>query len=841
MQDTDELLKGCQEPVQTFKKCDMHVHSSSCESRLYVYEAFEKALLESDLDVIAITDHNSVDVDLINRLSRSLSLKNKTLLAGAELNVKIDEETRRKHSLIISPTSGYFHGIIWCDVVDAQHLQQAVFRLLDGIDIDEQSRKEKTAKEISALSKGKAFFLKDVQRELGGIKHFFTFHECKGDNKRNLSGYLKNGQGGNDNFKNSLFYYNQRLAIEGGKKSKPISDFFEIDLNTMVCRFFCSDAKTLDKIGTAYTWIDFDEDIDSLNLAITDPQSRIATSDESPNNPQLNLNDYLESVKFNLLDSEGRPSECEIRFAPSYNGIVGSRGSGKSMLARILSGKISGGYEKHVDPESIRFLVKGGQYSRNLPRCLYVSQGELGDVFDRSDYKSVPFLEQRLKGMKEAARNTSDQHFTSITKQLSLQQELVIGFVEKYEGCLKRPDALQGERPNGISIKRCPSTVSDAESIRAFDEKLNDLIENLRPLGQSALSIKIDDSFPETSDLSVALSKRMTAAVDHLHAALTDLNGIAEAVRMLHSEPFETRDKLLSVFSEEVININKEKAVGAHNYERNVKEATEFIEDLLNLRMDLLSADQEIERSVESMLRPISANTYQADEDEVTIGLTISEVCSYANSLSSQLKSSVDSTTAVARFVLSCSDIDKTKQDLLNGNKFRSATNAADIVERFYSNVENDLSKNREFEIDVSFNGVSMKEMSPGMQAQALLKLLLNDKLSSNGYDYVVLDQPEDNLDTPTISDVLVNRIKKLKKEVQVFVVSHSAPVIINGDARNVVMARSDEFSISYSSDVINGRPAKEFISEVLDGGERFLKMRLYKYDFQVGDYDDQC
>lgn len=187
MQDTDELLKGCQEPVQTFKKCDMHVHSSSCESRLYVYEAFEKALLESDLDVIAITDHNSVDVDLINRLSRSLSLKNKTLLAGAELNVKIDEETRRKHSLIISPTSGYFHGIIWCDVVDAQHLQQAVFRLLDGIDIDEQSRKEKTAKEISALSKGKAFFLKDVQRELGGIKHFFTFHECKGDNKRNLS------------------------------------------------------------------------------------------------------------------------------------------------------------------------------------------------------------------------------------------------------------------------------------------------------------------------------------------------------------------------------------------------------------------------------------------------------------------------------------------------------------------------------------------------------------------------------------------------------------------------------------------------------------------------------
>ena len=90
--------------------------------------------MQSDLDVIAITDHNSVDVDLMNRLSSVLAPRGKTLLAGVELNVKIDEGTRVKHNLVVSPSTDYFHGIIWCDLVDAQKLKDAVCRLLETTD-----------------------------------------------------------------------------------------------------------------------------------------------------------------------------------------------------------------------------------------------------------------------------------------------------------------------------------------------------------------------------------------------------------------------------------------------------------------------------------------------------------------------------------------------------------------------------------------------------------------------------------------------------------------------------------------------------------------------------------
>ena len=826
--------------MQTYKKCDLHVHSSSCESRSYSYESFEEALLQSDLDVIAITDHNSVDVDLMNRLSSVLTPKGKALLAGVELNVKIDEDTCVKHNLVVSPSTEYFHGIIWCDLEDAQDLREAVFRLLDGIGISAQQREGRAAKDISALSVGKAFYLNDVQREMGDLKHFFTFHESKGDNRRNLSGYLKNGQGGNDKFKHSLFYYNQHLAIEGGKKSKPISDFFETDLNTMVSRFFCSDAKTLAKIGTAFTWIDFDGDIDSFNLAITDPQSRITTSDECQSNPQSNLNAYLESIRFNLLDACGNTTECEMEFAPSYNGIVGSRGSGKSMLARILSGQVSGGYERYVDPESVRFRMKGGQYSKNLPRCLYIEQGELGVVFDKSDYKSVPFLESHLKTMKESAKAASDQHFADVAAQLDYQKEIVSNFIAEHEGSLKRPDALQEAKPNGISIKGTPSVQSNQSSIERMGVRAEELAGQVETLEKSVSALHIEASLPESALLIDALNAKVEDISACLKKALNDLKGISTAIGMLSPEPFLTRDRLVECFGEELTETNREHALGTHNYDRNLSETNELLDDLLDLRVRVRASDERLKRSVESMLRPIPTKTYQADEDEVEIGLTIAETTSFEDSFQSQLKNNINRTDAIVRFVLMCSDLEKAKQELLNKNKVRNCLSASSVVEKLYANIKDDLIKNGDFEIDVSINGIPVKEMSPGMQAQALLKLLLNDELSSGGYDYVVFDQPEDNLDTPTISDVLVSRIKRLKKEVQVFVVSHSAPVIINGDARNIVMAENNGSTISYSSGVINGRPAKEFISEVLDGGERFLKMRLYKYDFQIGDNDDK-
>ena len=101
----------------TFKKCDLHVHSSSCYSRSYSKSNFLNALLDSDLDVVAVTDHNSIDVPLLLELSQELKDVNKTMLAGVELNIAIGQTTIETYGLTV--VGKYFHALVICDLEDA--------------------------------------------------------------------------------------------------------------------------------------------------------------------------------------------------------------------------------------------------------------------------------------------------------------------------------------------------------------------------------------------------------------------------------------------------------------------------------------------------------------------------------------------------------------------------------------------------------------------------------------------------------------------------------------------------------------------------------------------------
>ncbi|MED9951425.1 MAG: hypothetical protein UE003_00285 [Collinsella sp.] len=137
---------------------------------------------------------------------------------------------------------------------------------------------------------------------------------------------------------------------------------------------------------------------------------------------------------------------------------------------------------------------------------------------------------------------------------------------------------------------------------------------------------------------------------------------------------------------------------------------------------------------------------------------------------------------------------------------------------------------------EIELDGKSLSNMSPGMRADALLQLFLEKASAGDGPCYIVLDQPEDNLDVRTISQFLVGKLKSMKFDTQLFVVSHSAPVIVNGDARLIVSCQEDEGEIMYGTGVLSDDKTKQMVADVLDGGERYLKMRFNKYNFQLGD-----
>ena len=76
---------------------------------------------------------------------------------------------------------------------------------------------------------------------------------------------------------------------------------------------------------------------------------------------------------------------------------------------------------------------------------------------------------------------------------------------------------------------------------------------------------------------------------------------------------------------------------------------------------------------------------------------------------------------------------------------------------------------------------------SPGQREASMLQFLL-----SYGTDPLLLDQPEDDLDCLMLSMSVIPAIMSNKKRRQLIIVSHSAPIVVNGDAEYVISMQHD-------------------------------------------------
>jgi len=120
---------------------------------------------------------------------------------------------------------------------------------------------------------------------------------------------------------------------------------------------------------------------------------------------------------------------------------------------------------------------------------------------------------------------------------------------------------------------------------------------------------------------------------------------------------------------------------------------------------------------------------------------------------------------------------------------------------------------------------------SAGQQATALLRVLL----AQTGMP-LIIDQPEDDLDSQVIQDV-VQRIWRAKRGRQLIFSSHNANLVVNGDAE-LVIACDYRFTGDQSGGIIKLEGAIDVLSirneitHVMEGGEKAFRLRMGKYGF---------
>jgi chromosome segregation protein len=126
---------------------------------------------------------------------------------------------------------------------------------------------------------------------------------------------------------------------------------------------------------------------------------------------------------------------------------------------------------------------------------------------------------------------------------------------------------------------------------------------------------------------------------------------------------------------------------------------------------------------------------------------------------------------------------------------------------------------------------ISFEVASAGQQATALLRVLLHQAGPP-----LLIDQPEDDLDSQVILDV-VDQIWTAKTRRQLIFSSHNANLVVNGDAELVACcdyrAAGDQSGGRIKLEgAIDIPKVRDEITTVMEGGEKAFRMRKEKYGF---------
>ncbi|MER5005480.1 anti-phage protein Ppl [Atlantibacter hermannii] len=111
---------------------------------------------------------------------------------------------------------------------------------------------------------------------------------------------------------------------------------------------------------------------------------------------------------------------------------------------------------------------------------------------------------------------------------------------------------------------------------------------------------------------------------------------------------------------------------------------------------------------------------------------------------------------------------------------------------------------------------------SPGQKGASMLQFLL-----SYGTDPLLLDQPEDDLDCLMLSQSVIPAIAANKKRRQLIIVSHSAPIVVNGDAEYVISMKYDRAGLRPDlCGALQEKEVKALICSQMEGGEKAFRSR---------------
>lgn len=114
---------------------------------------------------------------------------------------------------------------------------------------------------------------------------------------------------------------------------------------------------------------------------------------------------------------------------------------------------------------------------------------------------------------------------------------------------------------------------------------------------------------------------------------------------------------------------------------------------------------------------------------------------------------------------------------------------------------------------------------SAGQRTAAMLSLLLSIDDTP-----LIIDQPEDDLDTRRITDLIVKGLRRLKSKQQIIVVTHNPNIPVNGSAEMIIHLNFARGQIRVkAAGALQEKEVRKAVCEVMEGGSEALSNRYYR------------
>lgn len=129
---------------------------------------------------------------------------------------------------------------------------------------------------------------------------------------------------------------------------------------------------------------------------------------------------------------------------------------------------------------------------------------------------------------------------------------------------------------------------------------------------------------------------------------------------------------------------------------------------------------------------------------------------------------------------------------------------------------------------------------SPGQRSAAMLSFVLN-----YGVEPLVLDQPEDDLDTEWISELVVRQLRSSRWSRQLIVVTHNANIPVNADAERILVLENSDGGIRIRGSNVDDdhvgsledERVRADIQQIMEGGVEAFVRRERRYNNELNTY----